>query len=42
VRDASDLCTLHALAQCTPLEGVIVGKALYEGTLSDDCWKAFG
>jgi phosphoribosylformimino-5-aminoimidazole carboxamide ribotide isomerase len=42
VRDASDLCTLHALARSTPLEGVIVGKALYEGTLSDDCWKVFG
>ena len=39
VRDASDLTILRALAQSTPLEGVIVGKALYEGTLGDDCWQ---
>jgi phosphoribosylformimino-5-aminoimidazole carboxamide ribotide isomerase len=39
VRDASDLTILRALAQSTPLEGVIVGKALYEGALGDDCWQ---
>jgi phosphoribosylformimino-5-aminoimidazole carboxamide ribotide isomerase len=39
VRDASDLTILRALAQSTSLEGVIVGKALYEGTLGDDCWQ---
>jgi phosphoribosylformimino-5-aminoimidazole carboxamide ribotide isomerase len=39
VCDASDLTILRALAQSTPLEGVIVGKALYEGTLGDDCWQ---
>jgi phosphoribosylformimino-5-aminoimidazole carboxamide ribotide isomerase len=39
VRDAGDLRTLHALAQSTALEGVIVGKALYEGALGDDCWQ---
>ena len=39
VRDASDLSVLRALAQSTPLEGVIVGKALYEGALGDDCWQ---
>lgn len=39
VRDASDLTVLRALAQSTPLEGVIVGKALYEGALGDDCWQ---
>jgi len=39
VRDASDLSVLRALAQSTTLEGVIVGKALYEGTLGDECWQ---
>jgi phosphoribosylformimino-5-aminoimidazole carboxamide ribotide isomerase len=39
VRDASDLTILRVLAQSTSLEGVIVGKALYEGTLGDDCWQ---
>jgi phosphoribosylformimino-5-aminoimidazole carboxamide ribonucleotide (ProFAR) isomerase len=39
VRDASDLTILRVLAQSTTLEGVIVGKALYEGTLGDECWQ---
>ena len=39
VRDAGDLAVLRTLAQSTPLEGVIVGKALYEGALGDDCWQ---
>ncbi|MFN4033128.1 MAG: 1-(5-phosphoribosyl)-5-[(5-phosphoribosylamino)methylideneamino]imidazole-4-carboxamide isomerase [Fimbriimonadales bacterium] len=39
VRDESDLKTLHALAQSTTLEGVIVGKALYEGVLSETLWQ---
>lgn len=38
-RDESDLKTLHALAQSTTLEGVIVGKALYEGVLSETLWQ---
>ncbi len=38
VRDEADIRALNALAQSTTLEGVIVGKALYEGTLSDDLW----
>lgn len=39
VRDEDDLKILHALAQSTSLEGVIVGKALYEGTLSATLWQ---
>ncbi len=39
VRDEGDLTALRALAQTTALEGVIVGKALYEGTLGDNCWQ---
>jgi phosphoribosylformimino-5-aminoimidazole carboxamide ribotide isomerase len=39
VRDAGDLAVLRTLVQSTPLEGVIVGKALYEGALGDDCWQ---
>jgi len=38
VRDETDLHTLRGLAQITTLEGVIVGKALYEGTLPDTLW----
>ncbi|MDW8106184.1 MAG: 1-(5-phosphoribosyl)-5-[(5-phosphoribosylamino)methylideneamino]imidazole-4-carboxamide isomerase [Armatimonadota bacterium] len=38
VRDEGDLHALRTLAQTTPLEGAIVGKALYEGTLSHDIW----
>ncbi len=41
VRDESDLQRLRDLAQTTSLEGVIVGKALYEGTLPDTIWKRF-
>ncbi|MCX7924797.1 MAG: 1-(5-phosphoribosyl)-5-[(5-phosphoribosylamino)methylideneamino]imidazole-4-carboxamide isomerase [Fimbriimonadales bacterium] len=39
VRDVVDIRTLRALARSTSLEGVIVGKALYEGTLGDDVWQ---
>ncbi len=39
VRDEADIRALNALAQSTTLEGVIVGKALYEGTLGDDLWQ---
>ncbi|MFN3690501.1 MAG: HisA/HisF-related TIM barrel protein [Fimbriimonadales bacterium] len=39
VRDEADLRALNALAQSTSLEGVVVGKALYEGTLGDDLWR---
>lgn len=39
VRDAGDLAALRALAQSTALEGVIVGKALYEGTLHDTIFR---
>ncbi|GIV10160.1 MAG: 1-(5-phosphoribosyl)-5-[(5-phosphoribosylamino) methylideneamino] imidazole-4-carboxamide isomerase [Fimbriimonadales bacterium] len=39
VRDESDLKTLDTLAQSTSLEGVVVGKALYEGTLSENLWQ---
>lgn len=42
VSGMEDLKALRALAQSTVLEGVIVGKALYEGTLADDCWKLLG
>ncbi|OYT73305.1 MAG: 1-(5-phosphoribosyl)-5-[(5-phosphoribosylamino)methylideneamino]imidazole-4-carboxamide isomerase [Armatimonadetes bacterium CP1_7O] len=38
VRDEADLHALRGLAQATTLEGVIVGKALYEGTLPDTFW----
>lgn len=38
VRDEADLHTLSTIARSTSLEGVIVGKALYEGTLSDAIW----
>lgn len=38
VRDEADIHTLRGLAQTTSLEGVIVGKALYEGTLRDTLW----
>lgn len=38
VRDEADLHTLRGLAHATTLEGVIVGKALYEGTLPDTLW----
>lgn len=41
VRDERDLDALRTLAQQTSLEGVVVGKALYEGTLSDTIWEAF-
>ncbi len=41
VRDERDINALRALAQQTSLEGVVVGKALYEGTLSDTIWEAF-
>ncbi|MCS7300910.1 MAG: 1-(5-phosphoribosyl)-5-[(5-phosphoribosylamino)methylideneamino]imidazole-4-carboxamide isomerase [Fimbriimonadales bacterium] len=41
VRDEGDLIALRALAQSTSLEGVIVGKAFYEGTLSDTVFSAF-
>ncbi|MEN3001155.1 MAG: 1-(5-phosphoribosyl)-5-[(5-phosphoribosylamino)methylideneamino]imidazole-4-carboxamide isomerase [Armatimonadota bacterium] len=34
VRDEKDIHTLHMLAQTTSLEGVIVGKALYEGHIA--------
>lgn len=34
IRDESDLHALHTLAQTTSLEGVIVGKALYEGRIT--------
>ncbi|MCX7993941.1 MAG: 1-(5-phosphoribosyl)-5-[(5-phosphoribosylamino)methylideneamino] imidazole-4-carboxamide isomerase, partial [Fimbriimonadales bacterium] len=39
VRDETDIHALRALAYETSLEGVIVGKALYEGTLSGNWWK---
>ncbi len=39
VRDERDIRALRALADETALEGVIVGKALYEGTLSDTIWE---
>lgn len=38
VRDEADIHTLRGLAQATTLEGVIIGKALYEGTLPDTLW----
>ena len=38
VRDASDLAALRTLAQTTTLEGVVVGRALYEGALDNHCW----
>ncbi len=40
VRDEEDIQRLNALAQTTSLEGVVVGKALYEGTLPDTIWEA--
>ncbi|MFN7017976.1 MAG: 1-(5-phosphoribosyl)-5-[(5-phosphoribosylamino)methylideneamino]imidazole-4-carboxamide isomerase [Fimbriimonadales bacterium] len=39
VRDEADIRALRALAQSTTLEGVIVGRALYEGALGDDLWS---
>lgn len=41
VRDDRDLAALHPLAQTSCLEGVIVGKALYEGTLSPRVWTSY-
>ncbi|MER3402646.1 MAG: 1-(5-phosphoribosyl)-5-[(5-phosphoribosylamino)methylideneamino]imidazole-4-carboxamide isomerase [Armatimonadota bacterium] len=42
VRDQRDIEALHEPAMHTSLEGVIVGKALYEGTLSDTLPIPFG
>ncbi len=39
VRDLRDIEALQQLSQNTTLEGVIVGKALYEGTLPDTVWE---
>lgn len=39
VRDQRDIEALRELARHTSLEGVIVGKALYEGTLPDTLWQ---
>ncbi|MCS7208431.1 MAG: 1-(5-phosphoribosyl)-5-[(5-phosphoribosylamino)methylideneamino]imidazole-4-carboxamide isomerase [Fimbriimonadales bacterium] len=42
IRDEADIRVLRALAQSTSLEGVIVGKALYEGTLGDEWLRVKG
>ncbi|GBC89958.1 1-(5-phosphoribosyl)-5-[(5-phosphoribosylamino) methylideneamino] imidazole-4-carboxamide isomerase [bacterium HR14] len=39
VRDLRDIEALQQLRRDTNLEGVIVGKALYEGTLPDTVWE---
>jgi len=39
VRDLRDIEALQQLSCDTNLEGVIVGKALYEGTLPDTVWE---